>query len=50
MEFAEVLRRRRMVRHFQDVPLDPDTVERILCSPPCVLLPPATARGTASSS
>lgn len=30
MEFSEVLRRRRMVRHYSDRPLSPDVVERVL--------------------
>ncbi|HZD10087.1 MAG TPA: nitroreductase family protein [Candidatus Binatia bacterium] len=30
MEFAEAVRRRRMVRNFEDKPVDPDVVERIL--------------------
>lgn len=30
MEFAEVVRRRRMVRHYTDRPLAPDVVERVL--------------------
>ena len=32
MEFEEVLRRRRMVRHFSEEPVDDDTVERILAA------------------
>ena len=32
MEFQEVLRRRRMVRNFDDRPLDPEVVERILAN------------------
>ena len=32
MEFSEVVRRRRMVRHYSDKPLAPDVVERILAS------------------
>ncbi|QDQ09681.1 nitroreductase family protein [Streptomyces spectabilis] len=32
MEFSEVVRRRRMVRHYSDEPLDPAVVERILAS------------------
>lgn len=32
MEFSEVVRRRRMVRHYSDKPLAPDVVERILSS------------------
>lgn len=32
MEFAEVIRRRRMVRHYTDQPLAPDVVERVLAS------------------
>jgi nitroreductase len=32
MEFSEVVRRRRMIRHYTDEPLDPGTVERILAS------------------
>ncbi len=30
MEFAEVVRRRRMIRHYTDEPIPPDVVERIL--------------------
>jgi nitroreductase len=30
MEFSEVIRRRRMIRHYQDKPVDPEVVERIL--------------------
>jgi nitroreductase len=30
MEFAEVVRRRRMVRHFRDEPVPPEAIERIL--------------------
>ncbi len=30
MEFAEVVRRRRMIRHYTDEPISPDVVERIL--------------------
>ena len=30
MEFSEVLRRRRMVRHYTDQPLAPEVVERVL--------------------
>jgi nitroreductase len=30
MEFAEVVRKRRMVRHFRDEPVAPEVVERIL--------------------
>lgn len=30
MEFAEVVRRRRMVRNFEDKPVDDETIERIL--------------------
>ncbi len=30
MEFSEVLRRRRMVRHYTDQPLSPEVVERVL--------------------
>jgi len=30
MEFAEVVRKRRMVRNFTDEPVDPDTLERII--------------------
>jgi nitroreductase len=30
MEFREVVRRRRMVRHFKPDPVDPDAIERIL--------------------
>jgi nitroreductase len=30
MEFSEVIRRRRMVRHYSDEPLAPEAVERIL--------------------
>jgi nitroreductase len=32
VEFSEVVRRRRMVRHYTDQPLDPDVVERILAN------------------
>ena len=32
MEFQEVVRRRRMVRNFDDRPLDPEVVERILAN------------------
>ncbi|BBC98204.1 nitroreductase family protein [Streptomyces griseofuscus] len=32
MEFSEVIRRRRMVRHYSDKPLAPEVVERILAS------------------
>jgi nitroreductase len=32
MEFAEVVRRRRMVRHYSDRPLSPEVVERVLAS------------------
>src|SRR5438874_4019209 len=32
MEFQEVLRRRRMVRNFDDRPVDPEVVERILAN------------------
>jgi nitroreductase len=32
MEFREVIRRRRMVRHYSDEPLDPEVVERVLAS------------------
>lgn len=32
MEFAEVIRRRRMVRHFSDRPLAPEVIERVLAS------------------
>ncbi|HEY5032827.1 MAG TPA: nitroreductase family protein, partial [Actinomycetes bacterium] len=32
MEFSEVIRRRRMVRHYTDQPLAPDVVERVLAS------------------
>src|SRR5438132_11656639 len=32
MEFQEVLRRRRMVRNFDDRPLEPEVVERILAN------------------
>jgi nitroreductase len=32
MEFAEVARRRRMVRHYTDRPLAPEVIERILAS------------------
>lgn len=32
MEFAEVIRRRRMVRHYSDRPLSPDIVEKVLAS------------------
>jgi len=30
VEFPEVLRRRRMVRHYTDEPLSPEVVERVL--------------------
>jgi nitroreductase len=32
MEFAEVLRQRRMVRHYLDQPIDPDVVERVIAA------------------
>ncbi|MFF3406136.1 nitroreductase family protein [Streptomyces sp. NPDC002742] len=32
MEFSEVVRRRRMIRHYSDKPLAPEAVERILAS------------------
>jgi nitroreductase len=32
MEYGEVIRRRRMVRHYSDKPLAPEVVERILAS------------------
>src|SRR6476646_6944827 len=32
MEFSEVVRRRRMVRHYSDKPLPPEVIERILAS------------------
>ncbi|MFC7241402.1 nitroreductase family protein [Catellatospora aurea] len=32
MEFKDVIRRRRMVRHYTDQPIAPETVERILAS------------------
>jgi hypothetical protein len=32
MEFSEVIRRRRMIRHYSNRPLDPDVVERVLAS------------------
>ena len=32
MEYAEVIRRRRMVRHYTDRPLAPEVVERVLAS------------------
>jgi nitroreductase len=32
MEFAEVVRRRRMVRHYDDRPVDPEVVERVLAA------------------
>lgn len=32
VEFAEVARRRRMVRHYADRPLSPDVIEKILAS------------------
>lgn len=32
MEYSEVLRRRRMVRHYSDRPLSPEVVERVLAS------------------
>jgi len=32
MEFSEVVRRRRMIRHYSDKPLAPEVVERILAS------------------
>jgi nitroreductase len=32
MEFAEVVRRRRMIRHYDDRPIDPDVVERIIAT------------------
>ena len=32
MEFSEVVRRRRMIRHYTDEPLDPAIVERVLAN------------------
>jgi nitroreductase len=32
MEYAEVIRRRRMVRHYSDRPLSPETVDKVLAS------------------
>mgnify|MGYP000846275916 CR=1 FL=1 len=32
MEFSEVVRRRRMIRHYTDEPLDPAVVERVLAN------------------
>ncbi|MET7741154.1 nitroreductase family protein [Streptomyces sp. NPDC005385] len=32
MEFSEVVRRRRMIRHYSDKPLTPEAVERVLAS------------------
>jgi nitroreductase len=32
MEFAEVLRKRRMCRHYLDTPVDPDVIDRILAA------------------
>jgi nitroreductase len=32
MEFSEVVRRRRMVRHYSGRPLSPEVVERVLTS------------------
>ncbi|RPF33814.1 nitroreductase family protein [Streptomyces sp. TLI_185] len=32
MEFSEVVRRRRMIRHYSDEPLAPEVIERILAS------------------
>jgi nitroreductase len=32
MEFSEVVRRRRMIRHYTDEPIPPETVERILAN------------------
>ena len=32
MEFSEVLRRRRMIRHYTDQPLDDEVIERILAN------------------
>jgi nitroreductase len=32
MEFAEVLRQRRMVRHYLDQPVDPEVVDRVLAA------------------
>jgi nitroreductase len=32
MEYAEVIRRRRMVRHYADRPLAPEVIERVLAS------------------
>lgn len=32
MEFSEVVRRRRMIRHYSDKPLPPDVIERVLAS------------------
>ena len=32
MEYSEVIRRRRMVRHYTEQPIKPDVVEKILAS------------------
>ena len=32
MEFSEVIRRRRMVRHYSGRPLAPEVIERVLAS------------------
>jgi nitroreductase len=32
MDFSEVVRKRRMVRHYTDQPLEPDVVERVLAN------------------
>ena len=39
MEFSEVVRRRRMIRHYTDRPLDEETVERVLASGGSIAVP-----------
>jgi nitroreductase len=34
MEYREVIRRRRMVRHYTDEPLEPEVIERSALRPP----------------